>query len=116
MFCLFSFSRWRWIYVCARSRSAGPAGENPHFIGTGMEKGSETLCHQFLLKSHLENSVIYAHYYYLFIIDFIYFFIIIIIVVFFCFFLYQMLYKLRACMSNLPLTFSPLPILLFVYS
>ena len=45
-------------------RSAGLAGDNPHFIGTGMEKESETLCHQFLLKSHLENSVIYPHNYY----------------------------------------------------
>ena len=45
-------------------RSAGPAGDNPHFIGRGMEKRTETLCHQFLLKSHLETFVIHPHNYY----------------------------------------------------
>ena len=65
MVCLFSFSRWRWIYLCANGiYLLGPAGDNPHFIGTGIEKMSEILCPQFLLKSHLEISVIHPYYYY----------------------------------------------------
>ena len=64
MVCLFWFSRWRWIYLCAHGIDLlGPAGDNPHVIGTGMEKRSETLCHQFLLKSHLDIFVIHPHYF-----------------------------------------------------
>ena len=60
MVCLFWFSRWRWIYLCAHGIDLlGPAGDNPHAIGTGIEKRSETWCHQFLLKSHLELFVIH---------------------------------------------------------
>ena len=66
-FIIFFFRMAVDLCLVHRTRSAGLAGDGPHFIGTGMEKESETLCHQFLLKSHLENSVIYAHYYYLFI-------------------------------------------------
>ena len=76
MVCLFWFSRWRWIYLCAHGIDLlGPAGDNPHAVGTGMEKRAETLCHQFLLKSHLELFVIHPHYYYFiyFINDYYYF-------------------------------------------
>ena len=60
-FVCYGFSRWRWIYLCAHGIDLlGPAGDNPHVIGTGIEKRSETLCHQFLLKSHLDIFLLYT--------------------------------------------------------
>ena len=77
MFCLFHFPDGGGSMFVHGLDLLGPAGDNPHVIGTGMEKRSETLCHQFLLKSHLDIFVIHPHYffYFLFYFYFIYFFI-----------------------------------------
>ena len=66
MFCLFHFPDGGGSMFVHELDLLGPAGDNPHVIGTGMEKRSETLCHQFLLKSHLDIFVIHPHYFILF--------------------------------------------------
>ena len=63
MFCLFHFPDGGGSMFVHGLDLLGPAGDNPHVIGTGMEKRSETLCHQFLLKSHLDIFVIHPHYF-----------------------------------------------------
>ena len=109
MVCLFWFSRWRWIYLCAHGIDLlGADGDNPHAIGTGIEKRSETWCHQFLLKSHLELFVIHHTVIILFIYLFILFMIIILFIYLFYYYfffhshyiLYIFFYKLRACNIN----------------
>ena len=71
-----SFSRWRWVDVCARTRSAWTCWwQSPCYR---VEKRSETLCHQFLLKSHLDIFVTPSLFFYF--------------ILFYIFF-----YKLRAC-------------------
>ena len=99
MVCLFWFSRWRWIYLCAHGIDLlGPAGDNPHAIGTGIEKRSETWCHQFLLKSHLELFVIHHTVIILFIYD--YYFIYLFIYIFFfslSLYLVYIFFFARAC-------------------
>ena len=77
MFCLFHFPDGGGSMFVHELDMLGPAGDNPHVIGTGMEKRSETLCHQFLLKSHLDIFVIHPHYFFIFIL--------------------YIFYKLRAC-------------------
>ena len=58
MFCLFHFPDGGGSRFKQGLDLLGHAGDNPHVIGTGMEKRSETSCHQFLLKILLEISVI----------------------------------------------------------
>ena len=108
IYCLFSFSWWRWIYLCAHGIDLlGPAGDNPHAIGTGMEKRSETVCHQFLLKSHLELFVIH-HTVIILLIYFIYLFYLFIYIFHPHYILYIFFYKLRACIYKFLTNFVPL--------
>ena len=73
---LFWFSRWRWIYLCAHGIDLlGPAGDNPHAIGTGMEKGPKPEVTSFCWRAIWIFLLYTLTIFFLFYFYFIYFFI-----------------------------------------